>query len=570
MWLQIGNPTTIPTSALDPYRINLGNVNPSLQSSITLYLNAKSDFTHTITVTLNGTLLPGGTITWTGRTAKAQTVSISTGILKDTENTLILKDISTYPAGVWLDAFSVRFKTDSTVLSGDNFFFGQPSGTLTYTAYLSNPDTALLYDTTSPHTPVRLTGFSPNTTNSSITFQDTASGTPHAYLATTNIRPITFPENLRVSPVMQTAAPDSATYLIIAPPNFLSGVATLTAHRQSKGQDVAVENAQAIFDKYGEGLPTPQAIKAFLQDVYDHWSTVPQYVVLVGDGTWDPKHYQHATPSYIPPYLQMISQGEYAADNRYVTLEGDDILPDMMIGRLPVNDASQLATMITKITQYENNPPDGDWRRRGTVIADYPWIDYGDYDFVKVANAFSNKMSPAPYLKEKIYYKVNYLTGAATKSAILNAWNTGTAVLTFTGHASWHAWGGKYISETLKNEELFHLNDVPSLTNGYKLPFVLEFNCESSRFDHPGFEMLDEALVRKSNGGAIITFGPTSPGFTGSHEKLGLGFLGDLHSGEATAGTAMDAAKLYLSIKDPNNIYLVDTYTILGDPAVKI
>ena len=245
-------------------------------------------------------------------------------------------------------------------------------------------------------------------------------------------------------------------------------------------------------------------------------------------------------------------------------------MPDMMIGRLPVNDAGQLTTMIDKIINYENNPPSGDWRRRGTIIADYPFIDYGDYDFVLVANSLSGKMPPAPYLREKIYYKVNYLTGATTKAAIIAAWNKGTAVLTFTGHASWHAWGGRYISATLKNDELFHLDDVPSLTNGYKLPFVLEFDCESSRFDHPGFQMLDEALVRKSNGGAIITFGPTSPGFTGSHEKLGLGFLGDLHSGEATAGTAMDAAKLYLSIKDPNNIYLVDTYTILGDPVVKI
>ena len=32
----------------------------------------------------------------------------------------------------------------------------------------------------------------------------------------------------------------------------------------------------------------------------------------------------------------------------------------------------------------------------------------------------------------------------------------------------------------------------------------------------------------------------------------------------------MQAAKLYLSITDPLSLYLADTYTILGDPGVKV
>ncbi len=549
---------------------DLGNVNPSLAASITVYMNGKTSGTNIVTVKIKGTTI--GTVTWTGRTAKSQTISIPTGLLADTGNKLTLS-LGGSVAGFWLDAFSVRYKTDTNPLSGESAFFGQASGTYTYTAYLTSPDTALLYDTTVPHAPARLTGATSSAAANTLTLQDTSSGTPRAYLATNTLRSLTYPENLRVSPAMQTSAPDAATYLVIAHPAFLSGTAPLVAHRQSKGQVVKVENAQAIYDKYGEGLPTPQAIKAFLQEAYNTWSTRPQYVLLVGDGTFDPKHYQNASPTFIPPYLQMISQGEYAADNRYVTMDGvDDILPDMMIGRLPVNDAAQLADITNKIINYENNPPAGDWRQHGTVIADYPL--YGDYDFVLVSDALYDKMRSTPLLKQKIYYKVNYLTGDAANTAILQAWNAGTAIITFSGHASWHQWGGRTY-DPVSNEILFQyhadpaISDLDDLVNGYKLPAVLEFTCETSRFDTPGFDTLDELLVRKSNGGAIFTFGPSSPGSGGSQKMLGQGFIGNLPGGTATAGTAMNAAKLYLYQNDPT-YYLVDTYLVLGDPAVRI
>ena len=48
---------------------------------------------------------------------------------------------------------------------------------------------------------------------------------------------------------------------------------------------------------------------------------VPLYVVLVGDGSFDPRQYRaDSPPTFIPPYLADVDPwaGETAADNRYV------------------------------------------------------------------------------------------------------------------------------------------------------------------------------------------------------------------------------------------------------------
>ena len=77
-------------------------------------------------------------------------------------------------------------------------------------------------------------------------------------------------------------------------------------------------------------------------------------------------------PNYIPPFLGEFDPwiGETAADNRYVTVSGGDTLPDMYIGRLPVNSAAETTAMVTKIMAYEQDPLQGDWNTRLTFVAD--------------------------------------------------------------------------------------------------------------------------------------------------------------------------------------------------------
>ncbi|MDP6443371.1 MAG: C25 family cysteine peptidase, partial [Pirellulaceae bacterium] len=62
------------------------------------------------------------------------------------------------------------------------------------------------------------------------------------------------------------------------------------------------------------------------------------------------------------------SEPEIATDNNYGDLDGDG-LPEVAVGRLPVDNASELALMVRKIIHYESRADYGTWRRKLHVVA---------------------------------------------------------------------------------------------------------------------------------------------------------------------------------------------------------
>ena len=67
-------------------------------------------------------------------------------------------------------------------------------------------------------------------------------------------------------------------------------VNSLVSLRQSQGLRTAVVDIEDVFDEFGYGLVTPQAVKDFITYAYESWqSPAPQYVLLVGDTSYDYK-----------------------------------------------------------------------------------------------------------------------------------------------------------------------------------------------------------------------------------------------------------------------------------------
>jgi len=138
-------------------------------------------------------------------------------------------------------------------------------------------------------------------------------------------------------------------------------------------------DVQDIYDAFNFGIVDVQAIRNFLASTIANWDPYPSFVLLLGDGHYNPKaynpvYYDTWQESFIPPYLAPVDPDilETAADNRYVTLVGDDILPDMMLGRLAVNNTEEANAVIDKIMTYENAPPAGDWRQQVLAVTDNP------------------------------------------------------------------------------------------------------------------------------------------------------------------------------------------------------
>jgi hypothetical protein len=557
-------------SASQSYPFTLANPDPAKAATITLWLVGKTDTPqnpdHRVTVSLNGATL--GSVEWDGRQAIERSFSVPTGKLAGS-NTLTL----TLPgiAGVnieevWLDAFSLRYEPNSTAWSAPLAFSGEGGANRLYKINFTGAATARVYDVTDSLAPVRLSGMS--VSGSSLTLADKAAHPQPRYLILDD-SPLAVPAKIRPVRSLLNQGIAGAKWIAIAPADFIPALQPLVNLRQSQGLSAVVEDLGAIYDQYGQGLPTPQAIQAYLQDVYSRWSPQPVYLTLVGDGTIDPRRYlADSFPTLLPPYLADFDpfSTEGASDNRFATLGGvGDIIPDLLVGRLPANSIAEVTGMVDKIVQYEANPEPGSWKN--TAVFTSAVEDFGG-PFQQVARAQSALLN-CTMPSEHLFYTNDAAINTGLKAELLDDWNNGAGLIVFNGHASIHFWASYvYQPGSVALSEIFHYNQIAGLTNGGRLPVVLSMTCFTGSFQTPDLQTLDEGLVRFAGGGALASWGSTSLGLSVGHEFLAQGFIGSLVGQPAARlGGAALAGKLNLLAKKPSNAYLVDSYILFGDPA---
>ena len=290
-------------------------------ATLTLWLISYTDLAefapdHRVDVALNGFGL--GRIEWDGRQAITATLPVAPGVLAAADNVLSLHlpGVGSIVEGMWLDGFALRYARGD-VPAGSSVLFTGDAAPRTYSLGLTSTAGLRGYDVTNPEAPISLLGINP----APITVSDPAGSGVHRYLlaAAEAIQP---PAAMRLATELQPVS--GAEYLILAPAPFMPALADLITLRQSQGLRVAVESLQAIYDAF-DGRPTPDAIHAYLQAAYTTWQPRPAYVLLVGDGTFDPKLYRaDSKETFLPPYLADVDpwMGETAADNRYALLDG--------------------------------------------------------------------------------------------------------------------------------------------------------------------------------------------------------------------------------------------------------
>lgn len=521
---------------------------------------------HRVRVTLNGQYL--GQVEWDGASAHEATLVIPSGVL-GTNNSLSLRlpGISGVPEErCWLDAFTVRHARSEAATGAELIFEGQEARGA-YTVGLADPSGLRAYDVSNPLRPQRLTDI--ELSGNKVDVGDPAGGDRRRYVLV-GAGGVKAPDRIRgeegIWGFNPGGQPIGADILIVTHPDFESALGPLVALREVQGLSVAVANVTGIYDAWGDGRMSPEAIRAFVQHTYDHWDPVPTYLLLVGDGSFDPRQYRPTSPvTFIPPYLADVDPwaGEAAADNRYVCLDGEDIIPDMLIGRLPVKTLQEAQGVVSKIVGYEEDPALGRWNKQVVLSADD--ADPGG-DFPALADSHAGDLVPSSYRLRRHYCMEGSPSASDCPAAraqeihddLMRIWNEGAFLVGFVGHASWQQWAvPRYL----------HLDDMPSLENEVQAPVVVGMTCFTSAFQRPE-PTLDESLVTLSDGGAAATWGGTGLGLTTAHASLSEGFFNAVLVDEVErVGQAGLAGKLRLVMTGPNT-ELVDTFILLGDPAL--
>ena len=342
-----------------------------------------------------------------------------------------------------------------------------------------------------------------------------------------------------------TLAYDPAQYLVIAHPDFIAGLGSFVAHKQSRFQ-VKVADVEAVYDQFGDGTVDPGAIGRYIRHAVANLGT--QYVLLVGGDSYDYKNYFGlGSLSFIPSlYVATDDLVKFApSDPSLADVDGDGV-PDVPIGRWPVRSAGELAAVITKTEQYES-------KAYGTSA-----VLGADVDFGADADAFAAAL-PGDWTVNRAY--LDQLSVGDAKSLIKSRVNDGTALAGFVGHSGPTLW-------TYRG--LFDTSDAQGLTNVGRPTVVAQWGCWNSYYVEPRYNTLAHTFLVNGLQGAAAVLGTTTVSEDDSLRLLGTALTPRLAQPGMTIGAALTDAKRQVAAVDPSVRDVLLGWTILGDPSLVV
>lgn len=429
----------------------------------------------------------------------------------------------------YLDYYTIEYHRRLDLAQGA-LKFAAPDTSLDANFITANAASAQLWDITDPQRPLVVT----NADRDGTTLRFGASLTKGQRRVFYVFTESSYKAPRSVAPVQIVDLHNPTTgadYLAIGPRAFGSPMNDFLGYRSGadglQTRYIAIED---IYNSFSLGIQDPLAIRRFLRHTHYNWpGDKPSYSLLVGDGTNDYLNNTSANSvNYVPPYIVRdevpVSDESYVyfSDRAVLDAEGDtpvNPLPDMLIGRWPVKNSTEIAAITAKVKQYESTDNLGPWRSRVMMVADDEFGDRGvgsvREDFhIRDAETIANTYIPAPVNVQKIYlteYPFDNpscynpaATGCrkpAAKEAIVSGLNEGVLVFDYIGHGN---------ADVLAHERVFERSsDLPRLVNVETPTAVLTFSCSIGFFDNPENEGMSEEWFRMPQGGAIAVVSAT-------------------------------------------------------------
>jgi hypothetical protein len=341
----------------------------------------------------------------------------------------------------------------------------------------------------------------------------------------------------------------SADYLVITPESLEDAAGELADYRRSQGLTTRVVTLETIHDEIGFGIPSPQNVKAFLAYAHDEWSGAPRFVVLIGKGTYDFMDSMGQGDNLMPPLMAATPLGLYASDVRLADVAGDDGIPEMMIGRIPVLSDDELRSYIGKLSAFEGLGVD-----RALFLADNP--DAAG-DFISDSESMVSLL-PQEATLDRVY--LGTLSVGAARAALAEKLRAGVGFANYIGH------GGL---DRFASEGLLLTSDVPNLGNGVP-PILASLTCSVGRFEIPGWSSLAESLLLQDGGGAVAAWSPSGLSYNAEAVLLNRAFVEALYDPNTRyLGEAVNASMKSFGEKG-HLPFMLFIYNLLGDPATRI
>ena len=340
-------------------------------------------------------------------------------------------------------------------------------------------------------------------------------------------------DELHYSPVLQAFAYHHASYL---------------------GLNVGVVGTSAL------SALTAEDLHAFIQGVYETQSAAHfgdghlGFVVLVGDA------YADDNVTVMIPTFDGYGGTEVASDHYYACVSGGDDYEDVMIGRLSVGNAGELASVVSKCTSYMPLPDGEPWRESTLLVSGLFYTIKDDY--VTLFDEYQELM-PDGWSVDRIY-RHDYENNHSCSLDVVDAFNDGHLIVNYAGDGWISSW-----------YQVIDTTDIPPMDNGDRLPIVLSMACMTGWYDNVteidqtgSYDCFAEQIVNASGKGAVACLASPRASDGGMFRTLTKNIYRAAFAENCVfLGETMAVAKL-LHLQDGGNVDYARHFNLFGDPAL--
>ncbi|MDO8898794.1 MAG: C25 family cysteine peptidase, partial [Bacteroidales bacterium] len=287
----------------------------------------------------------------------------------------------------------------------------------------------------------------------------------------------------------KTKSADDYELLIITPMTFANNFSNLIQMYKSRGVRSNVVTTEFILANM-PGIDLQERMRNYIIQEYQNHGI--ETVLLGGDVELVPHRgfycYVQSGTGYsdtgIPAdlyYSGLDGTWNDNGNNRWGEPGEDDLLPDIAVGRMPFNTAAELANMINKSINYQNQPVLGEFTKPllvGEHLYSAPETWGSDYLELLIGqrsdNGYTTIGIPESYTFQRLYEEdFNW-----SKNDLMNAINQGKQFVHHVGHAS-----QTYVAK-LTNSDITNANfsQVNGITRNYSL--LQTHGCDCGAFDY--------------------------------------------------------------------------------------
>ncbi|MBN2171137.1 MAG: hypothetical protein JW819_07460 [Candidatus Krumholzibacteriota bacterium] len=360
----------------------------------------------------------------------------------------------------------------------------------------------------------------------------------------------------------------------------------------ARGTRTAVRTVEWIADRYPPGRDRGENIRFFLQEAYQLWGL--QAVILGGDTETIPARYvlTRATSEegdLLPTDLYYAClDGTWNADgdehwgeafyDGITASDETDLLPELMVGRLPAHTAAEAGDLVTKLTSLYRETALTGFQHRILFLAEvlHPadWtpgediiMDGADFTVSTIRNRLDADMEHAALFENWQNQDGEDWTGIDPQPlgvvAAVDSMDTGRfAFVDQDGH------GYRYTMSV--GDGGIVASHVAALTNA--APFHINLmNCSSAAYD---YDCLAERFLLHPTGGAIAAFGTTDSSYPIHSIPYADDYYARLFQDDITrpgaAQKLMREARAYLAEEEGYGRWTYFLITFLGDPLLDL